>query len=292
MAVNTKTVHHSRSKSSPIQPTPFLLQSNDHLYRLQSSECASTSQQLISYKLDSLLHLLSNQMTCIQQDFPTEQNENLVEFLLDGSLWLIDVCGNIRDVLLQTSEGTQRLLSVLRRKLDKHEVAREVSSYFKSRKMIKKVTVKLLRAADSLGKKFNIDSMNENQEVISFLHILEKSQSISVDVFKSLFSYVSGSRTLSEASKWSLISKLVPSRQEPSEEDDCLNKNRFAVVDAALHMLIRHKTVACINNIEIEKLREHLEDLESLVIDLERSIECLCRLLIKSRVILLNMLNH
>ncbi|KNA25371.1 hypothetical protein SOVF_007190 [Spinacia oleracea] len=245
MTVNPKIVHHSRSKSSPIKPPPFPLQFNEHLYRLQSSEGASTSQPLISYKLNGLIQLYSNmcQLACIQQDVPKEHHEKVVDFLLDGSLWLIDVCGTIRDFLMQTSEGTQRILSVLRRKLDQHEVAKEVSSYFSSRKMVRKGIVKSLRAAQSFGKKFNTDSSNENHETISFLRILEKSQTISVYVLKSLFSYVSGSRKPSETSKWSLFSKLIHSRQEQTDEEDHSKRNKFEVVDCALHMLTRQKTI-------------------------------------------------
>ena len=290
MAVISKSGYHSGSKISPAKPNLFLSQFNELLYKLESLEGVSTSTQVISYKLKILAHFHSNffKVICIQQDIPKEQNEKLVELLLDRSLWMIDVCEIIRDVLMQTREGIQQLLLVFRRKLHEHDVAKEVSTHLNSRKIVKKELAKLLRTAESFGKKFYRDTSNKTEESISYLQILDNSQSISVDVFKSLFSYISGSNAISEASKWSLVSKLIHLRHEPLEEEDCSNRNKFEVVDSALHMLSRPKTNAWMKNEQIEKLRDHLEDLRLSVLDLERSLECLCRFFMKSRVILLN----
>ncbi|KAL2936907.1 Vacuolar protein sorting-associated protein 54 [Bienertia sinuspersici] len=289
MAMNSKIIHHCRSKSSPIKPHSFVSQFNEQLNRLQSSEGA------IHYKLNGLIDLLTfddnlSQLTCtlhqgVQKD---EKYSKLVESLLDESLWLIDVCGIIGDILMHTIEETHQLQSVLRRKADVNEVAKEVGSYFKSRKRFKKVIVRLLKQANSFRNKVSLNSSNENQKTASYLCVLGRSHSMAVDVLKSVFTYIACSRT---RNKWSLISKLVHSKQEQFEEG-CLQRTKFEVVDDALYMITCQKKVTCYNNLQIQHLRRHLEELELVAVDLERSIECLSRVLIKSRVVLLNILNQ
>ncbi|XVE97651.1 hypothetical protein REPUB_Repub03eG0037200 [Reevesia pubescens] len=124
----TQTIHHTRCNSFP-------LPSRLHPLATEASEAASTSSSSISHKLngfqdlydcvDKLLHL-----TLSQQALAKEQHKEWVNELLNGSLRLLDLCSNAKDVVPQTKESTNELQSVLRRrKSGELELESEVRKY-------------------------------------------------------------------------------------------------------------------------------------------------------------------
>ncbi|TQE01755.1 hypothetical protein C1H46_012699 [Malus baccata] len=81
----------------------------------------------------------------------------------------------------------------------------------------------------------------------------------------------------SQPRSWSLVSKMMQSRKVACKEET--EANEFTIVDATLHR-------------SADNAQSQLEKLESCIQDQEEGLECLFRQLIKTRVSLLNILNH
>ncbi|KAL3638966.1 hypothetical protein CASFOL_016873 [Castilleja foliolosa] len=109
---------HSRSNSFPSQSHPAVNNVEDLLERLKASQETSTSS--ICANLANLRDLhdgINNmiQMSSIQQSLSHEQEQNLINELLEGSLKLVDLCGFSRDIVQLTKESVQDLESYIRR---------------------------------------------------------------------------------------------------------------------------------------------------------------------------------
>ena len=73
------------------------------------------------------------------------------------------------------------------------------------------------------------------------------------------------------------------------EETDA---NEFEMVDEALQSLISHKPSKSHYSLVIDNVQTWLGKLELNIQDLEEVLECLSRRIVKTRVSLLNILNH
>ncbi|KAK0583478.1 hypothetical protein LWI29_037407 [Acer saccharum] len=273
--------YHVRSNSFPSRPHPITSEVDQHLSRLRSSQVTSTSSSSpICHEINGLqdLHGCVDkllQLPLVQQALGQEQQKKLVDELLDGSLWILDVSSVAKDALLQTKECVQGLSSVLRRRRG-DEISSEVKKYLTSRKTVKKTIRKALKGMENKCS----SKTNEEHETITMLREVEAS---TFAVFESLLSLVSGPKASSK-SGWSLVSKLIHSKRIACEEEES-DMNEFVKVDAALSTLTsKSDNIICVQN--------QLKELESSIQDLEEGIECLSRHLIKSRVSLLNILNN
>ncbi|KAF5745800.1 hypothetical protein HS088_TW07G01394 [Tripterygium wilfordii] len=278
---------HTRSNSLPSRPHPFTSEFEDHLRRLRSSEASSSA---ISHQLSGLedLHDCVDKFLLLpltQQSLAQHQREGCVDELLDGSLKLLDMCGTAKDALLQTKESTLALQSVLRRRHGgEFRIEGEVKEYLASRKAVKKAICKAL--GNLKGKeKENSFLINEDEE--SSIAMLKEVEPVSLKVFESLLSFISGTKT-SKLGGWSLVSKIVKSKRIEREEGQ-RKTNEFEDVDAALCIFAGRKASKFE---DIAKVQHQLESLELYIQDLEEGLDGLCRKLIKTRVSLLNILNH
>ncbi|KAK9287305.1 hypothetical protein L1049_015718 [Liquidambar formosana] len=289
--LNPKTHYHARSISLPSRRHPLINQLDEHLCRLRSSE-ATSSLSSIGEKLsglrdlydcvDELLLLPLPQLVLAQ-----ERHEKWVDEVFDGSLRLLDVCGTTKDVLLQTKENAQELQSILRRRRgDDSGLANGVGEYLTSRKKAKKVIRKSLR---DLKSKCIFSPLDKDHDTLAVVGMLREVEEATLTVLESFLSFIYGLKAQSKPSSWSLISKLLHSKRVVCEEY-ATEINEFEVVDAALHTLVSDKTKS--SNVHAEKVQKELEKLESSIQDLEEGLEPLLRRLIKTRVSLLNILNH
>lgn len=283
--------NHARSNSLPSRSHPFVTEFDEHLCRLKASEATSSSSSSISHKLSGLQDL----QECVekflllpltQQALAQECADKWISELLDRSLRLLDVCGIIKDAMLQTKEYTHELQSIMRRRRgDDKSFMSEVKKYLTSRKDIKKATNKALKVKESKC----TDKNHETPAVVSMLIELD---ALTATVFESLLSFIAGSNLRSKSSPWSLVSKLVQSKRVACEGMEVVEMNELEKVDAALQSLISHKTRKSDYTKQVENVQNVLQELEISIQDIEEGLECLFRRLIKARVSLLNIFNH
>ncbi|TQE01754.1 hypothetical protein C1H46_012698 [Malus baccata] len=265
---------HTRSNSFPSRRHPIIQEIDEHLDRLRSSEDTSTSSSSISHKLSGLQDLHNSvekllQLPLTQQALAQEQNEKSANELLDGSLRLLDICGTIKDALSQTKACVQDLQSIIRRRgAESGALTGEVRKYLSSRKMVKKAIRKAM-------KNLKGSSFNKDNKTVAIVIKFRDVEAITLTSFESLLSFITGPK--SQPRSWSLVLKMMQSKKVTCEEET--EANEFAIVDAALHR-------------SADNSQSQLEKLESCIQDQEEGLECLFRQLIKTRVSLLNILNH
>ncbi|XP_068319621.1 uncharacterized protein [Pyrus communis] len=275
---------HTRSNSFPSRPHPIVQEVDEHLSRLRSSKATSTSSLSINHNLSSLGDLYGCvdrllKFPLTQQSLAQEQNEKWTNELLDGSLRLLDVCSTAKDAVLQTKAYIQDLQSIIRRTRggESGALTREVNKYLSSRKMVKKAIQKAMKNFKGIESKSTFFSLSNNAETAAIISRLREVEAITLAVFESLLSFISGPK--SKPGSWSLVSKMVSTKKVICEEET--EANEFAQVDAALHKTSKS-----------ENAQNQLEKLELCIQDQEEGLESLFRQLIKTRVSLLNVLNH
>lgn len=208
-------------------------------------------------------------------------NEKWADHLLDGLVLLLDVCGIAKDVLLQSKEHIRGLRSMFRRrKADEFEHTKEVSHYLASRKKSSKLIHKVLK--DLNTKRSCSTSYNKagNDNTMATADMSRQIQQVVLTTHKSLLLYITGFKTESKVGRWSFVSNLIRSKH--------VDGNEFEKVDDALNLLLDHKAKKHGN----QNLETELGKLELSFEDVEQQLECLHRDLIKTRVTLLNILNH
>uniref|UniRef100_A0A7N2LJQ3 Uncharacterized protein n=1 Tax=Quercus lobata TaxID=97700 RepID=A0A7N2LJQ3_QUELO len=258
-------------------------------WRLRDLEATSSSLTSICQKLNGLqdLHDCVDKLLLLPftQTFAQEQCEKLVNEMLDGSLRLLDICDMARDALLQTKECTRELQSTLRRRPgNKMEISGEVEKYLASRKGVKKEMKKVL---EGMKNKFNY----KNTEDILIISLLKDLEAATLTGFDSLLTYIAKSKLQSKSSSWALVSKLVHHKRVACECEET-DANEFEMVDEALQSLISHKPSKSDYSLVIDNVQTWLGKLELNIQDLEEVFECLSRSIVKTRVSLLNILNH
>ena len=290
-----KTSYHARSISLPSRPHPLIPQIDAHLCILRASEATSSSSS-ITDKLSSLENLYDCMENLLllplsRQALVQHQNQKWVNEVADGYLLLLDVCSVAEDALLQTKEGVQELQSTLRRRpYGEHGAANEVAEYLASRKKVKKVISKSLRDLKSKQRKCDFSISEKEPETVALVCILREVEVATLTVLESLLSSIAGPKMQSNTSKWSLVSRLMHSKRVESEEEKA-EFGEFEKVDAAFQTHISQKTSKSFN-IKAENVQNLLGNLELSIQDLDGGVECLFRRLIKTRVSLLNILNH
>ncbi|KAJ1393634.1 hypothetical protein SESBI_34818 [Sesbania bispinosa] len=293
MAINMNYSLHTRSNSVPSVSHPFISQYDEHLHRLKASEATSSSSS-IRWKLNGLqtLHEYTDkilQLPTIQQALAKEPCKSWVDELLEGSLRLLDICSTAKDVLIQSTESIHELqFAVRRRRGGETAFKTEGGKYLSSRKKAKKTIQKALENFKGFKKGLILTSSNIDNESLSMISHFKEAEDVTLIVLESLLSFISGSRGKPKENRWSIVSKLMQPKRVYCDSYQ-LNINEFEVVDKALHSLF-HKP--CCNNISVESLQNHMENLELCIQDLEAGIEHLERQLIRTRVSLLNIYNH
>ncbi|XP_010489323.1 PREDICTED: uncharacterized protein LOC104767011 [Camelina sativa] len=260
-------IFHIRSNSLPSRLHPQAAHVDEQLARLRSSEEASTSSSSsICQKLDKLQDLHESldkliRLPVTQHALSQEKNKKAVEQLLDGSLRILDLCNISKDALSQMKEGLMEIQSILRRK--RGDLSGEVKKYLASRRSLKKSFQKVLKSL-----KVKQDQECNDESLAAF----GEAKTITVTLFDSLFSFMSGSKS---CGKWSLVSKLMNQKKVSCEAQE----NEFTRVDSEFQS-------------EKSLKMEDVQVLESCIQDLEDGLESLSKSLIKYRVSILNILGH
>uniref|UniRef100_M4DMG9 Uncharacterized protein n=1 Tax=Brassica campestris TaxID=3711 RepID=M4DMG9_BRACM len=244
---------HARSHSVPSLQHPQAAYVDEQLTRLRSSEAVSSSSSSSIYQRLSDLQDLYDSLDKMIRLSITNQglSQDQIEKLLDGSLMILDLCNLAKDALSQMKERLKEIQSILRRK--RGDLSAEVKKYLVTRKSLKKSFQK-----------------RENQSYPKSLVVFGETEGVTIALFDSLFSFMSGSKA---CGKWSLVSKIMSQNKDTCEAE----ANEFTRVDYVF---------------QSEKLlkMEDVQMLESCIQDLEDGIESVSKSMIKYRVSLLNIL--
>ncbi|PSS08246.1 DNA double-strand break repair Rad50 ATPase [Actinidia chinensis var. chinensis] len=280
--LRSKSHYHARSVSFPSRSLPLIAEFDEHLGRLRASEATSSSLTAISDILSGHEDLYDcvNDLILLQH---TKQicNEKWAGGWLDGYLKLLDACATAKAIFSQTKEEVKELHSLMWRKGD----ASTSEGYLTSRKKAKKVIEKLRKDLKSTGNK---DRDRENVPIVSMLKEVEE---VTCAVLESLLSYTAGTKAKSARSGWSLVPKLMHQKRGSCQAKEKVF-GEFEKIDGVVHALAGHKPSKFDDNMNIETLQNHLQELESSIEGIEEVLERLLRHLIKTRVSLLNILNN
>ncbi|XP_002510645.2 uncharacterized protein LOC8267882 [Ricinus communis] len=273
---------HLRSSSLPSKNHPLAASVEEQLVRLRAS--GSLCQKLGGLKdlyerVDDLF-----QLPLIQQALSHEYQDKCVDDLLDGSLRLLDVCSTTRDVFSQMKECIQELESSLRRKRTvESSLENEVKAYMTSRKRLNKVISKCFGNLKRMEKNATALPSEKKSDLTAAVSMLKEVEEISIVVLESLLSFVSPPKTRTRSTGWNAVTKLFQSGRV-----SCEDANEVEKMDAELIVLIGRK----FSLVNMQNALKGLEALESSIQEMEEELECVYRRLLKSRVSLLNMLNH
>ncbi|KAG5526876.1 hypothetical protein RHGRI_032964 [Rhododendron griersonianum] len=276
---------HARSISLPSRPHPLIPQGDEHLCRLRAFGSTSSSLSSVAERLsvlEGLYECLDDSLVLphTQQVFSQQCHEKWVEDALDGFLRLLDFCAIAKDISTQTKQDLQGLLLTLRRRRD----GSELGGYLNSRKNATKEIQKSLKIMKSIKSKKSILDSHNDHDTMAIATLLKEVEATTIAVFESLFSNLSGTKVKSRLNGFSLV--LSKSKDEET------NTNEFEKVDVALNALKGHKTSRFDGTIQVEEVQNLLQKTELSIRDIEQGLECLFRRLIKTRVSLLNILNH
>ncbi|KAL2468152.1 hypothetical protein Fot_51677 [Forsythia ovata] len=259
---------HVRSNSLPSKSHPVIANVEDHICRLKSSQEASVPASSICTNLASLrdlheginnlIHLPSIQQALVDENWPSE--------LLDVSLELVDICGIARDVILLTKESLEELELSLRRN-------RGIDTYMNSRKKIEKMVKKCIKNLKSF------DQCSTNKDNLASM--LKEAQAIGFSALKSALNIFA-----SKQKTWSLVFKFTQSssRIQSQTEEDCNSQELYA-----LNIQKLRKDMDVMN---VENVMKQLKESQRTIQELEENLEAFFRSLVKTRVSLLNVLNH
>lgn len=109
--------------------------------------------------------------------------------------------------------------------------------------------------------------------------MLKEVEAVTLSVFESLLSFISGPRTPSNLSRFELVTKLI------SPQKNFMRRRQNRKVDSALSTVVGYKIIKSDNIIYFQN---QLKEMESSIQDLEEGLESLSRHLIKARVSLLD----
>ncbi|KAK9690638.1 hypothetical protein RND81_09G142500 [Saponaria officinalis] len=271
----SSTVYHARSISLPSRPHPTAEQVVEQLCRLRSSQSASSSSTSVIHGLNGLKDLYSSVGELLQQSLSQNQNSKWVDEVLDESLRLLDICSASRDALQQSRERLGDVQSALRRRCSGElSIVSEAVEYLNTRKSVKKTVKKCLK---------NLKPETEQKdEANATINLLKDVQAMTADTLKSLMLYIGGS----QKSGWSVVTKMM--NKNTNKET---STTEFDDVDATINSLICQKKSG-ISSSQVDNMMAQSLKLESQIQDLDESLECLFRDLVKTRATLLNILTY
>ncbi|KAG8364442.1 hypothetical protein BUALT_Bualt19G0129300 [Buddleja alternifolia] len=278
--LRSKAFNHGRSLSFPSKPHPSTSQFDEKIFIIRGSEASCSSLSSMNNRLNGLKNLYTNiddllLLPHIQQIISQEGDNKWVDQLLDGYISLLDACTTAKDLVSHTKHDVQGLLFALRRK-----DLNGIHCYLTSRKKSKKMIQKSLKNLRSFTSKQNVLALDKDEQTLALMYMLKEAESVTITMFEFLLSYVTASKAQARQSRWSLVSKMMRNKKVSYERD----LNEFEKIDDFLQMSIEE--------VQVEELMPHLKEMESSIQNLEEGFECLFRKLIRTKVFLLNILNH
>ncbi|PPS02776.1 hypothetical protein GOBAR_AA17874 [Gossypium barbadense] len=284
-----KAKSHARSNSLPSESHPVVADLEDKLRLLRALEATSSSVSSLCKNLAALEEMYECadnllQLQATQKAFSNERlHDKFVDDMLDGSLKLLDTCSSSKDALSQIKGCVRDLESSLRRKIRcKSSLVNEIRDYFISRKQVNKFVCNCFGNMKRMQKS-NATLVESDDDLAAMANMLNEVEAVSLTVFKSLLSFLYSPK--SKSAGWSLVSKLVQSKPVYKEDN----------IDNGLEALIiktKSGKKESIDMTQVQTTLKNLKAFESAIQELEEGLECGFRCLIKTRMSLLNLLNH
>lgn len=289
-----RKTYSTRSISLPARAHPLTQRLEEQLHQFKSSEATPTSSSSIDHNLVGLKDLLGCvhdllQVPAAQKVLARERSDKSVSQVLDRSLRVLDVCSTTRDSLLQIKECAQDLQSALRRRRGgEHGFQKEVATYMTSRKQVNKTIHKCFASLKSMENKGVFSTLFEKDDgLVAVIRVLGEVEAVSLSTLESLLSFTSGSRT---SSGWCLVAKIM-NKQLPCQ-GDVADTCEMEKVDIVVSQLFSSKSCRAIEAKHVTNALKQLDALHRGINDLESSLECVYKSLIKARVTLLNILSQ
>ncbi|KAG8641213.1 uncharacterized protein LOC110629290 [Manihot esculenta] len=278
-------VFHLRSISLPSRSHPLAVNIEEQLCKLRASQSSS-----IGHKLSGLKNLFESvddflQLSFAQRTISHDRQSQSLENAMNGSLELLDICDTTRDLFSQMKECLQELELSLRRR--NSSLTREVDAYMLSRKKLNKAICKCLRNLKKKERNCTTATLENNSNLENMISMLREVQKISLVAFESILSFISQPKVKSSPSGWFAIPKLLQPKRVSYEVE--IEVNEAEKIDAELLHL---KSSKDINISQLQNLLKELEAFESSIKEAEEELECIYRRMVKTRVSLLNILNH
>ncbi|TYH30738.1 hypothetical protein ES288_A01G118500v1 [Gossypium darwinii] len=258
-----KAKSHARSNSLPSESHPVVADLEDKLRLLRALEATSSSVSSLCKNLAALEEMYECADNLLQL------HDKFVDDMLDGSLKLLDTCSSSKDALSQIKGCVRDLESSLRRKIRcKSSLVNEIRDYFISRKQVNKFVCNCFGNMKRMQKS-NATLVESDDDLAAMANMLNEVEAVSLTVFKSLLSFLYSPKSKSPG--WSLVSKLVQSK--PVYKEDNIDNESIDMT-------------------QVQTTLKNLKAFESAIQELEEGLECGFRCLIKTRMSLLNLLNH
>lgn len=282
-----KAKSHAPSNSLPSESHPVVADVEDKLRRLRALEATSSSPSSLCKNLADLKEMYECAVLQLQATQKASSNESrhdkFVDDMLDGSLKLLDICSSSKDAVSQTKGCVRDLESSLRRGIRcESSLVNEIREYFISRKQVNKIVCNCFGNMKRMQKS-NPTLVESDDSFAALASMLNEVEAVSLTVFKSLLSFLYSPK--SKPAGWSLVSKLVQSKLVYKEDN----------IDNGLEaLIIKNKSgkKESIDLTQVQKTLKKLKAFESTIQELEEGLECGFRCLIKTRMSLLNLLNH
>lgn len=237
-------------------------------------------------------------MPLTQQSLAQNQHQEFVNNLLERCLGYLDVCSNTRDAILLMQASIRELQSALRRRKvvgDHLSIESIFTAYSCSRRKMKK---EIANSLASNLKPVIIDNQFENSSMLALddhlaavVRVLRETSLTTVSIFHSLFVLLSVPVLKPKPSRWKLVSKLVQKGEATRKRQPADNMNELESADMALGNLLLHNSSEDMG-IKAQKIQSALDALDVSMEGIEKGLECLFRHLIRTRVLLLNIISQ
>ncbi|PWA51076.1 hypothetical protein CTI12_AA305000 [Artemisia annua] len=299
MAVSLKFNNfQNKSISLPSRSHPTTIRIEEELNKIKTSTSTSTTScadnicnglsQLVElhHFMDHLLVLPATQSL-----ISLDPKATWVEEIMDSSMKLLDVCNIIRDIVFQMEEHVQDLQCALRKRNDHTGIDNSIANYNSFRKKTKKNAKELIMVLKQSQKVMGLVADPDNHHLTSLIRVLMEVAEVTISLFELLVIYISASDL--KCNGWSLaVSKLIHKGAVACKEDEKYKgtMNELEAVDVSLLKILRNGVEQTPNNI-MQMTLCRLEDMLAKMQRIESGLQCLFRVLVRTRASLLNIIS-
>ncbi|CAL1383709.1 unnamed protein product [Linum trigynum] len=188
------------------------------------------------------------------------------------------------DNFLQLQATQKEILKELQSSLRRKRGSESVEAYMAAKKQLSTEICKCLTNLKSSQK--NCTSSQEKDSSVA-VGTLRQAEEACSEIFESLLAMISCSNP--KTKRWSLVSKLLHSKRISSCEGESNGINQVVKMERELMALRSSKEMSCG---ELKNLLKSLERIELTIQEVEEELGCVYKLLVKTRVSILNILSR